>query len=154
MFVLSVGGGTGGFLAKNAFQADSLNLGGSSVSKLMMQQSLVIGAGTGIAYGLASMGKQFGAVSRGTQDMRGAWANILTDTMLGSATALGGGVGGGLSAMGMRAIGATGLIGTAVSVIGGAVGGLMGHAIFTSTGTREKLLSAFGSKMTGAQPAA
>lgn len=151
-----ISGGTGYMLSKKAFVTDGLSLsnpaGPQSVQIALLKHSLASSAGAGLFYGILGAVKQFGAVQAGAQDTRGAWANITADTLQGVSTGLGAGAFGSLSALGMRAMGATGLIGTAVTVVGGVVGGLMGQAVFTSTGAREKLLTSFGSQKTGPLP--
>lgn len=154
VFTTIISGGTGYMLAKKAFEADSLQLSTSSqsVNQILLRHSLASTAGSAIAYGLFSLGKQLNAVSQGGQDSKGAMANIAADTLLGLSAGVGAGTLGSLSTLGMRAMGATGFLGMAVSVVGGAVGGVIGHAAFSASGVREKLLTAFGSQKTGPLP--
>ncbi|PKL79838.1 MAG: hypothetical protein CVV27_01275 [Candidatus Melainabacteria bacterium HGW-Melainabacteria-1] len=108
------------------------------------QTALSVGMGAGLYAGLSVL-KQGWGMAVGKQDARGAAANILTDGMRGSFTGLGAAAGGGLTGLAMRVMGATGLFGTVMSFIGGAVGGTIGGSLLESTGVRDKLVSAFGS---------
>ncbi|MGV3526600.1 MAG: hypothetical protein ACO1RX_20450 [Candidatus Sericytochromatia bacterium] len=117
----------------------------------LRQTAKSVGIGAGLYAGLSVLHQGI-VLAYGYQDARGAAANILTETMRGGATGLGAAAGGGLTGMAMRAVGATGFFGTVMSFIGGAVGGTIGGNLVESTGIRQKLVTAFGSKPTYPAP--
>ncbi len=128
-------------------------LSGLTKNVFIKQAAVSAGMGAGIYAGLSVL-KQGWGMMKGTQDARGAAANIITDSLRGGATGLGGAAGGGATAMAMKAIGATGLFGTIMSCIGGAVGGTIGANLIESTGIRNRLVSSFGSTKANPAPAA
>lgn len=144
----------GGVMGKNMAQlvfADApgtTGLSGLTKNVYLRQAGVSLGVGAGIYAGLSVL-KQGWGMMKGTQDARGAAANILTDAMRGGATGIGAAAGGGLTSMAMRAMGATGLFGTVVSFIGGAIGGTIGANLLESTGIRNRLVSAFASQKAG-----
>jgi hypothetical protein len=90
--------------------------------------------------------KQGIGLAPGKQDAAGAFANITTDIMRGGASGLGATVGGGLTGMAMKALGATGTAGVVVTFIGGMIGSSVGAGLLESTGIRKSLVEKFGSK--------
>ena len=109
------------------------------------------GIGAGLFAGLSVLKQGMGMIS-GKQDAQGAAANIITDAMRGGAAGVGASAGGGLTALAMRAMGATGTFGTIVTFIGGSIGATIGSNLVEATGVRDSLVSAFGSQK--AQPQA
>lgn len=115
------------------------------------QTAMSIGVGAGLYAGLSVL-KQGIGMATGKQDARGAAANILTDGIRGGVTGLGAVAGGGLTGLAMRAMGATGMFGTVMSFIGGAIGGTIGSGLIEATGIREKLITSFGSQKINPTP--
>lgn len=148
-------GFSGKNMSKLVFEDASGTEGLSGLTKnvFLKQAAVSAGMGAGIYAGLSVL-KQGWGMMKGTQDARGAAANIITDSLRGGATGLGGAAGGGVTAMAMKAIGATGLFGTIVSSIGGAVGGTIGANLIESTGIRNRLVTSFGSSKANPAPAA
>jgi len=103
------------------------------------------GIGAGLFAGLSVLKQGMGMIS-GKQDAQGAAANIITDAMRGGAAGVGASAGGGLTALAMRAMGATGTFGTIVTFIGGSIGATIGSNLVEATGVRDSLISAFGSE--------
>ncbi len=91
-----------------------------------------------------SLFKQGAALASGNQTAAGAGANLLSDAMRGAGAGLGSYAGSSVTAVAMKAFGATGAFGGIVSMIGGVYGASVGAELVESTGVRGKLLSAFG----------
>ncbi|MGV3525458.1 MAG: hypothetical protein ACO1RX_14605 [Candidatus Sericytochromatia bacterium] len=142
----------GGIAGKNMTKlvfagGDAASQGLDAITKnaYVRQAGLNAATGAGLFAGLSVL-KQGWGMATGKQDGRGAIANILADSLRGGATGLGATAGGGLTAFAMRTMGATGFFGTAMTFIGGAMGGTIASNLVESTGVRNKLLTALGSE--------
>lgn len=124
------------------------NPGGQNLGNILKNPHLkavgyTVGVSAAVHTGLAIF-KQGRGLIKGEQTGAGAAANILTDAVRGTGAGLGAYAGGSLSAVAMKAFGATGTFGTIVSTLGAIYGATVGAEIVESTGLRGKLLSGFG----------
>ncbi len=102
-----------------------------------------VGVSAAVFTGL-SIFKQGAALASGKQTAGGAGANILSDALRGTGAGVGAYAGSSVTALAMKAMGATGLFGTVMSTIGGVYGAGIGAELVEATGVRGSLLSAFG----------
>lgn len=138
--VPSFGDGHGGL-----YTPPTDSLAGKVVPSALVQTATNIG-GISILYGVASLAKQLNGMNKGQQDGKGATANVITDMMRGGAIAIGGSAGGGLAAVAVKAMGATGgVMGIISSCIGGLVGTTIASSLFENSGIREGMVKKFGS---------
>jgi len=140
------GGITGKNVGKMLFSGDPQLKPEATIKSAMLQQTGInMGVGAAI-YGGLSVLKQGIGLATGKQDAAGAMANITSDILRGGASGLGATMAGGLTGLAMKAIGSTGTVGTVVTFIGGMVGASIGANLLESTGVRDSLVDAFGSK--------
>ena len=120
-------------------------LAGKVAPSMLVQTATNIG-GISILYGVVSLAKQLRGMDAGQQDGKGAMANVMTDMMRGGAIAVGGSAGGGLAAVAVKAMGATGgVMGIISSCVGGLVGTTVASSLFENSGIREGMIKKFGS---------
>lgn len=110
----------------------------------MMLKSGATNAGIGaLVYGGMSILQQSVGVMKGHQTSGAAMANVTTDLAAGAAAGLGATLGGGLTALASKALGATGTLGIVLSVAGGMLGAAAGSTAVELTGLRGTLLDKF-----------
>ncbi|MBF2052953.1 MAG: hypothetical protein IGS03_05730 [Candidatus Sericytochromatia bacterium] len=124
------------------------NPGGQNLGNILKNPHIqavgyTVGVSAAVHTGL-SIFKQGRGLIKGEQTGAGAAANIITDAVRGTGAGLGAYAGGSISAVAMKAFGATGTFGTIVSTLGAIYGATVGAEIVESTGLRDRLLGSFG----------
>jgi hypothetical protein len=122
--------------------------GSSNIGDILKQPHVqafgkTVGLSAAVFTGL-SLFRQGAALASGKQTAGGAGANIISDAMRGVGAGAGAYAGSSITAVAMKAFGATGGFGAIVSMVGGIYGAGVGAELVEATGVRSKLLSAFG----------
>jgi len=140
---------TAGFVAQQPIKLIlNGNSGGQSIGNILKNPHVraagyTAGVSAAVYTGLSII-KQGSALAQGKQTGGGAAANIITDAVRGTGAGLGAYAGGSISAIAMKAFGATGTFGAIVSTVGAIYGATVGAEIVEATGLRGSLLSGFG----------
>lgn len=121
----------------------SQNIGNILKNPHLKAAAYTAGVSAAVYTGLSII-QQGSALAKGQQTGGGAAANIITDAVRGTGAGLGAFAGGSISAVAMKAFGATGTFGAIISTVGAIYGATVGAEIVEATGLRGKLLSGFG----------
>lgn len=141
---------TAGVLTKTPIKLilDGGNSGASGIGDVLKNPHVkavgkTVGLSAAVFTGL-SVFKQGAALASGKQTAAGAGANILSDALRGAGAGVGAYAGGSVTAVAMRAMGATGGFGTFISMVGSIYGASIGAELVEATGVRDSLLSGLG----------